>query len=231
MICATVDQWPTAARAPGRQLRSTGPTSRPQRGHERLRSRPGSVARGGFSQANTLVDYRGGSAPDERRRRPRRDADHPRAAFGSRTGVRRLRWSAARSFACRAGVAHAVTSNVGARHAVIVQADEFLALSTVLVSPTSTRASAASFRPEITIDGTVTRVVVEQTTVVDPERLVLLKPLRQRRRASGGRRSPRVDAQHLARRKQATSRAGLDPLPALDPAHPRRRRTVSVLSS
>jgi mRNA interferase MazF len=54
---------------------------------------------------------------------------------------------------------------------VIVQADEFLGLSTVLVSPTSTSAQPASFRPAITIEGAVTRVLVEQTTVVDPERL------------------------------------------------------------
>jgi mRNA interferase MazF len=54
---------------------------------------------------------------------------------------------------------------------VIVQADEFLALSTVLVSPTSTSARPASFRPAITLDGTQTRILVEQTTVVDPERL------------------------------------------------------------
>lgn len=59
----------------------------------------------------------------------------------------------------------------GARYAVVVQADEFVDLSTVLVSPTSTRARAASFRPEITVAGTATRVLVEQTTVVDPERL------------------------------------------------------------
>jgi mRNA interferase MazF len=59
----------------------------------------------------------------------------------------------------------------GARYAVVVQADEFLDLSTVLVSPTSTNARAASFRPEITLDGHETRVLVEQTTVVDPERL------------------------------------------------------------
>jgi mRNA interferase MazF len=59
----------------------------------------------------------------------------------------------------------------GARYAVVVQADEFLDLSTVLVSPTSTKASAASFRPEITLDGTAMRVLVEQTAVVDPERL------------------------------------------------------------
>ena len=59
----------------------------------------------------------------------------------------------------------------GARHAVVVQADEFLELSTTLVAPTSTGALAASFRPTITLGGTETRVLVEQTTVVDPQRL------------------------------------------------------------
>ena len=59
----------------------------------------------------------------------------------------------------------------GSRYAVIVQADEFLGLSTVLVAPTSTGARPASFRPVITLDGTTTRVLVEQTTVVDPQRL------------------------------------------------------------
>ncbi len=59
----------------------------------------------------------------------------------------------------------------GARYAVIVQADEFLSLSTVLVSPTSASARAATFRPTITLNGQETRVLVEQTTVVDPGRL------------------------------------------------------------
>ena len=59
----------------------------------------------------------------------------------------------------------------GARYAVVVQADEFLDLSTVLVSPTSTSARAASFRPPIVLEGQTTRVLVEQTTVVDPQRL------------------------------------------------------------
>jgi mRNA interferase MazF len=54
---------------------------------------------------------------------------------------------------------------------VVVQADEFLTLSTVLVSPTSTSARPASFRPGITLNGTQTRVLVEQTTVADPQRL------------------------------------------------------------
>jgi mRNA interferase MazF len=59
----------------------------------------------------------------------------------------------------------------GARFAVIVQADEFLDLSTTLVAPTSTSARPASFRPTIIAGGRETRVLVEQTTVVDPERL------------------------------------------------------------
>jgi mRNA interferase MazF len=59
----------------------------------------------------------------------------------------------------------------GARYAVVVQADELLALSTVLVSPTSTVAPPRSFRPTIDLNGTPTRVLVEQTTAVSPERL------------------------------------------------------------
>lgn len=58
-----------------------------------------------------------------------------------------------------------------ARYAVVVQADEFLGLSTVLVAPTSTSARPASFRPVIMLEGQHTRVLVEQTTVVDPQRL------------------------------------------------------------
>jgi mRNA interferase MazF len=59
----------------------------------------------------------------------------------------------------------------GARFAVVVQADEFLGLSTTLVAPTSTSARPASFRPTITVDRREMRVLVEQTTVVDPQRL------------------------------------------------------------
>jgi mRNA interferase MazF len=59
----------------------------------------------------------------------------------------------------------------GARYAVIVQADEFLHLSTTIVAPTSTSARPATFRPVINVDGADTRVLVEQTTVVDPQRL------------------------------------------------------------
>lgn len=59
----------------------------------------------------------------------------------------------------------------GPRYAVVVQADEFMALSTTLVAPTSTRAQPATFRPTITLGDLETRVLVEQTTVVDAERL------------------------------------------------------------
>lgn len=58
----------------------------------------------------------------------------------------------------------------GHRYAVVVQSD-LLPLSTWLVSPTSTSARPASFRPEIEIGDESTRVLVEQTSAVDPERL------------------------------------------------------------
>ena len=54
---------------------------------------------------------------------------------------------------------------------MIVQADEFLGLSTTLVTPTSRSALPASFRPTVKLDGTETRILVEQATVMDPERL------------------------------------------------------------
>lgn len=59
----------------------------------------------------------------------------------------------------------------GARFAVVVQADELLALSTVLVAPTSVSAPPRSFRPAIELAGRTTRVLVEQTTAVATERL------------------------------------------------------------
>ncbi len=55
----------------------------------------------------------------------------------------------------------------GSRYAVVVQSDD-LPLSTWLIVPTSTGRRAASFRPEIEIDGVRTRVMVEQMTVIDP---------------------------------------------------------------
>jgi mRNA interferase MazF len=59
----------------------------------------------------------------------------------------------------------------GPRYGVIVQADELLGLSTVVVAPTSRSAAAATFRPEIQLAGEETRVLVEQVRAVDVERL------------------------------------------------------------
>jgi mRNA interferase MazF len=58
----------------------------------------------------------------------------------------------------------------GRRFCVVVQSDDLL-LSTWLVAPTSTSARPAVFRPEVDVSGQPTRVLVEQTTAVDPERL------------------------------------------------------------
>lgn len=59
----------------------------------------------------------------------------------------------------------------GDRYGVVVQADELLPRSTVIVAPTSLSARAASFRPEIDVDGRTTRVLVEQIGAVDASRL------------------------------------------------------------
>lgn len=59
----------------------------------------------------------------------------------------------------------------GDRFAVVVQADEFLPRSVVIVAPTSRSARPASFRPEAEIEGGATRVLVEQIGAVDARRL------------------------------------------------------------
>lgn len=59
----------------------------------------------------------------------------------------------------------------GERYGVVVQADEFLPRSVVRVAPTSTSARPASFRPEVTVAGRDTRVLVEHVGAVDVDRL------------------------------------------------------------
>jgi mRNA interferase MazF len=59
----------------------------------------------------------------------------------------------------------------GARFGVVVQADEFLPRSVVIVAPTSRSARPASFRPAVDIGGLTTRVLVEQLGAVDARRL------------------------------------------------------------
>ncbi len=59
----------------------------------------------------------------------------------------------------------------GPRFAVVVQADALLGLSTAIVAPTSQSAAAATFRPQIEVEGARTRVLVEQMRAVDIRRL------------------------------------------------------------
>jgi mRNA interferase MazF len=59
----------------------------------------------------------------------------------------------------------------GRRLGIVVQSDAMLPRSVVLIAPTSTSARAASFRPEIVVDGRHTRVLVEQLGAVDVNRL------------------------------------------------------------
>lgn len=59
----------------------------------------------------------------------------------------------------------------GSRYGVVVQVDELLGLSTVIVAPTSRSARPATFRPVIEIGGEPTRVLVEQVRVVDLGRI------------------------------------------------------------
>jgi mRNA interferase MazF len=55
----------------------------------------------------------------------------------------------------------------GGRPGVVVQSEELLGLSTVLIAPTSRSAAAATFRPTIAIAGTSTHVLTDQLRVVD----------------------------------------------------------------
>jgi mRNA interferase MazF len=55
----------------------------------------------------------------------------------------------------------------GRRYAVIVQADDLLALSTIVICPTSTAAPPASFHPEIAVRDQPTRVLCEMVGAVD----------------------------------------------------------------
>ena len=59
----------------------------------------------------------------------------------------------------------------GNRFGVVVQANELLPRSVVLVAPTSQSARSATFRPELEIGGDQTRVLVEQVGAVDVSRL------------------------------------------------------------
>lgn len=59
----------------------------------------------------------------------------------------------------------------GHRYAVIVQADDLLSLSTIVICPTSRSAFPASFHPEITLLGQPTQVLCEMAGAVDARAL------------------------------------------------------------
>jgi mRNA interferase MazF len=59
----------------------------------------------------------------------------------------------------------------GARYAVVVQADELAALSTVIIAPTSASAPPSWIHPEVKVAGRATRVLVEHNRAVDASRL------------------------------------------------------------
>ena len=59
----------------------------------------------------------------------------------------------------------------GPRYAVVVQADDLLTLSTVLICPTSRATPPASFHPEIVLEAETTRVMCEMVGAVDAQAL------------------------------------------------------------
>lgn len=59
----------------------------------------------------------------------------------------------------------------GRRYGIVVQSNALLPRSVVLIAPTSTSARAATFRPEVEIEGSTTKVLVEQMGAVDINRL------------------------------------------------------------
>ncbi|MGH2877993.1 MAG: type II toxin-antitoxin system PemK/MazF family toxin [Solirubrobacteraceae bacterium] len=59
----------------------------------------------------------------------------------------------------------------GRRYAVIVQADDLLALSTIVICPTSISAPPASFHPEIDLKDEPTQVLCEMAGAVDARAL------------------------------------------------------------
>ena len=59
----------------------------------------------------------------------------------------------------------------GERYGVVVQASAYDQLSAWLMAPTTTKSFDSMIHPTIELFGTDVRVLVEQTTAVDPQRL------------------------------------------------------------
>ena len=105
------------------------------------------------------------------------------------------------------GVGH---EQQGERYGVVVQFDVMLPRSVVIVAPTSRSARPASFRPEVKVAGSTTRVLVEQLGAVDAQRLGLRM---ERSRLMRCGRSTKLSSSSWAstnRRGSAARRAGQD---------------------
>jgi mRNA interferase MazF len=59
----------------------------------------------------------------------------------------------------------------GHRYGIVLQSDDLEWLSTLLVAPTSTSAQPTIFRPELTVRGRKTRVMVDQLAAIDRSRI------------------------------------------------------------
>jgi mRNA interferase MazF len=59
----------------------------------------------------------------------------------------------------------------GRRYAVLLQADDLMGLSTVVICPTSQSAPSASFHPEVDLDGETSKVLCEMIKAVDGRKL------------------------------------------------------------
>ena len=59
----------------------------------------------------------------------------------------------------------------GPHYAVVISDEPFNYLSTVVIVPLSTGARPASFRPELTLHGKVTRALPDQIRAIDKRRL------------------------------------------------------------
>jgi mRNA interferase MazF len=59
----------------------------------------------------------------------------------------------------------------GRRYAVVVQANDLMALSTIAICPTSQSAQDASFHPEVELNGEKTKVLCEMVRAIDGRKL------------------------------------------------------------
>jgi mRNA interferase MazF len=59
----------------------------------------------------------------------------------------------------------------GRRYAIVVQADDLLSLSTVVICPTSRSAFSTSFHPDVVIEDQPTQVLCEMVGAVDARAL------------------------------------------------------------